>query len=120
MATDVSEDVIELHGEDVQQQDWPIIPVVRHVAKIAERASEESEPKHTQANALDIAFRLIGDQAAGGNHRHDQWEQRNKEAVPIIQRGKRDEENPDRHDETDGSFSKQSGNAGVLAITKKT
>src|SRR5437667_1935229 len=101
MATDVSEDVIELYGEDDQQKDRPIIPIVRHVAKIAERASEESEPKHAQANALNVAFRLIGDQATGGNQRDCQGKQRNKESIPIIQRGKSDEENPDHHDETD-------------------
>src|SRR5215831_6903871 len=120
MAADVSKDVIKLHGEDDQQKHRPIIPIVRHVAKIAERTSEESEPKHTQADALDVAFRLIGDQAARGNQRHGQGEQRNKELIPIIQRSKRDEEDPDHDNETDGSFSKQSGNAGVLAITKKT
>ena len=106
MATDVSKDVIELHGEDDQQKDRPIIPIVRHVAEITERASEESKPKHTQADALDVALRLIGNQAACGNQRHGQGKQCDKESIPIIQRGESDEENPDDHDETDGSFPK--------------
>src|SRR6266498_1320076 len=120
MATEVSKDVIELHGEDDQQKDRPIIPIVRHVAEITERASEESKPKHTQTHALDVTFRLIEDQAACGNQRDGQRKQRNKEPIPIIQRGESDEENPDHHDETDGSFPKQAGNAGILPITKKT
>src|SRR6476646_7068665 len=120
MATDVSKDVIKLQGEDDQQKDRPIIPIVRHVAEIAERASEESEPKHTQADALDVAFRLIGDQATRGNQRHGQGKQRDKESIPIIQRSESDEENPDHHDETDGSFPKQTGDAGILAVRKKT
>src|SRR6266404_605496 len=120
MATDVSKDVIKLHCEDDQQKDWPIIPIVRHVAEIAERASEKSEPKHAQPDTLNVAFRLIGDQATGGNQRHGQGKQRDKESIPIIQRRKSDEENPNHHDETDGSFPEQAGNAGILAVTKKT
>ena len=85
MATDVSKDVVELHGEDDEQKDRPIVPIVRHVAKMAERASEKSESEDTQTNALDIAFRLIGDQPTCGNQRDCQREQRNKESVPIIQ-----------------------------------
>src|SRR5207249_11861830 len=82
--------------------------------------SEQSDPEHTQTEALDVALRLIGNQATCGNQRDRQRKQRNKAPIPIIQRSKRDEENPDHHDETDGSFPKQAGNAGVLAITKKT
>src|SRR6516165_9345692 len=119
MAADVSKDIVELHSEDDQQKDRSIIPIVRHVAKIAERTSEESEPEHAQANSLDIAFRLIGDQGTGGNQRHGQGKHRNKKLIPIIQRGKRDEENPDHHDETDASFPKQTGDARILAVTKK-
>ena len=59
MATDVSKDVIKLYGEDDQQKDWPIIPVVCHVAEIAERAPEKSESENTQTDALDISLRLI-------------------------------------------------------------
>src|SRR6266481_2046663 len=120
MATDVSKDVIKLHCEDDQQKDWPIIPIVRHVAEIAERASEKSEPEHTQADALNVAFRLIGDQATGGNQRHSQGKQRNKESIPIVQFGKSKAENTDNDDETDRSFSKQTGDSGVFAIAEKT
>jgi hypothetical protein len=42
----------------------PIVPIVRHVAEIAEGASEKSEAEHTQADALDISFRLVSDQPA--------------------------------------------------------
>src|SRR6266498_1713522 len=69
MATEVSKDVIELHGEDDQQKDRPIIPIVRHVAEITERASEDSEPEHTQTDALDVALRLIRNQAPCGKQR---------------------------------------------------
>src|SRR6266436_4024435 len=119
MATDVGKNVIELHGEDDQQKDRPIVPIVRHVAKMSERASEKSKAEHTQANALDIAFRLIGDQPAGGNQRDCQRKQSNKEWIPIIQHRKSDQENTDNYDETDGAFPKQPRDAGIFPITKK-
>src|SRR4029077_6444124 len=120
MATDVGKDVIEFHGEDDQQKDWPIVPIVRHVAKMAERGSKKSEAEHTQANALDIAFWLIGDQPTGGNQRDCQRKQCNKKLIPIIQHRKSDKENTDNYDETDRPFPKQTGDAGIFAITKKT
>ncbi len=45
----------------IEQKYRPIVPIVRHVAKVAECASEKSEPEHTQTNALDVALGLIGD-----------------------------------------------------------
>ena len=120
MAADVSEDVIHLHGEDDQQKDRPIIPIVRYVAKITERASEEGEPEHTQTDALDVAFRLIRNQPADGNQRDGQGKQRNKEAIPVIELGKSDKENTDNDDETNGAFPEQPGNAGIPAVTKET
>ena len=53
---------------------------------MAERASEKSEAEYTQADALNVAFRLIGDQSTGGNQRDCQRKQRNKESIPVIQR----------------------------------
>src|SRR4030095_1472712 len=119
MATDVGKDVIEFHGEDDQQKNRAIVPIVRHVAKVAERASEKSEPEHTQADALDVALRLIGDQSADGDQRDCQRKQSNKESIPIIQNREREKENADTHDETNGSSPKQAGNAGIFAITKE-
>src|SRR5439155_5107308 len=37
-----------------------------------------------------------------------------------IEFGKSDKENTDNHDETDGSFPKQPGNAGIFTIAKNT
>ena len=45
MATDVGKDVIEFHGEDDQQKDRAVVPIVCHVAKVAERASEKRETR---------------------------------------------------------------------------
>src|SRR5439155_18512499 len=86
---------------------------------MAERASEKNESEHAQANALDIAFRLIGNQPTDGNQCDSQWEQRNKESIPVIQHRKRDQENADDHDETDGSFAKQASDSRVFAIAEK-
>src|SRR5438094_9769851 len=61
MTTDVSKDVIKFHGEDDQQENRAVVPIVCHVAKVAERASEKSEPEHTQADALNVALGLIRD-----------------------------------------------------------
>ncbi len=69
MAADVGKDVVQLHGEDDEQKDRAIVPIVRDVAEMAECASEKSEAEHTQANALDIAFRLICDEPADGDQR---------------------------------------------------
>jgi len=91
MTTDLGKDIIEFHGEDDEQKHWPIIPIVRHVAKVTERASEKSKSQNTQANALDVSFRLIRNQPADGNQRDGQGKQRNKEAIPVIEFGKRDE-----------------------------
>ena len=88
MAADVSKDVIELHGAYDQQNDRPIVPIVRHVAKMAKRASEKSEAEQTQTNALNVALRLIGDQPTAGNQRDCQRKQRNKEPIPIVQHRK--------------------------------
>src|SRR5437588_12907465 len=85
MATDVGKDVIELHGEDDQQKDRPKIPIVRHVAKMAEAASKKSESEHPQTNALDVSFWLVRDQPADGNQRDCERKQRNKESIPITQ-----------------------------------
>src|SRR5438128_890112 len=90
MATNVGKDDIELYREDDQQKDRPVLPIVCNVPKMAERASEESEAEHAQTDALDVAFGLIGDQAADGNQRDCQWKQRNKESIPIIQHRKGD------------------------------
>jgi len=59
MAADIGKDVVELYGEDDQQKDWPIIPIVCHIAEIAERAPEKSESENTQTDALDISPWLI-------------------------------------------------------------
>src|SRR6478609_9999423 len=120
MTADVGKDVIQFHGEDDQQQDRPIVPIICHVAKVTERASEKSESEHTQTDALDVAFGLIRNQAANGNQRDGQGKQRNKQAVPVIQFGERDQENADNHDETDGAFAKEAGDASILPITKQT
>jgi hypothetical protein len=72
MTTDVGKDIVEPHGEDDQQKHWPIIPIVCHVAKVTERASEKSEPQDTQAYALDVSFWLIKNQSADGNQRDSQ------------------------------------------------
>ena len=76
MTADVGKDVIQFHGEDDQQQNRPVIPSICHVSKIAERASEKSEPEHTQADALDVALRLIRDQSADGDQRG--WRRRQR------------------------------------------
>src|SRR5437870_11977484 len=120
MATDVSKDVIKFHSEDDQQKNRAVVPIVRHVAKVAERASEKSEPEHTQANPLDVALRLVGDQSADRDQRDCQRKQGDIEPVPIIQFGEREQESADNDDETDGSFPKQAGDPGIFAITKKT
>ena len=51
----------QCHGEEDEQKDRTIVPIVRHVGKVPECASEKSEAQHTQANALDVALGLIGD-----------------------------------------------------------
>src|SRR4029450_849730 len=103
MATDVGKDIIEFHGEDDQQKDRAVVPIVRHVAKVAECASEKSEPEDTQANALDVTLGFTGDQSADGDQRDCQRKQGNKESIPIIQNREREEENADNHNESDGS-----------------
>src|SRR5260370_38138070 len=59
MTADVGKDVIQFHGEDDQQQDRPIVPIVCHVAKVTERAPEKSESEDTETDALDVSFWLI-------------------------------------------------------------
>src|SRR6266480_1706492 len=93
MATDVSKNVIQLHGEDDQQKNRPIVPIVCHVAKMAERASEKSEAEHTQANALDVALGLIGDQPPSGNQRDSQRKECDEKSIPVNQRRESDQEN---------------------------
>src|SRR5438094_10551082 len=119
MTADVGKDVIEFYGEDDQQKHGPIIPIVRHVTKVAERAAKESESQDPQTNALDVAFWLIGNQSADGNQCYSQRKQRNKEPIPIVQFREREQENADNHDETDGAFPEQTGDASILAITKQ-
>ena len=87
MAANVGKDIIELDGEDDQQKDGPIVPIVCHVAKIAERAAEKSKAEDTQADTLDVTLGLIRDQAADGNQRDCQRKQGNIQAIPIIQDG---------------------------------
>src|SRR5438034_10096552 len=103
MATDVSKDVVKFHGEDDQQENWAVVPIVCHVAKVAERASEKSEPEHTQADALNVALGLIRDQSADSDQRDCQRKQGNKESIPVIQDREREQENANSQDETDGS-----------------
>src|SRR4029077_13901706 len=67
MTTDVGKDVIQFHGEDDQQQDRPIVPIICHVAKVTERAPAKSESEHPEPNAWDVAFRLIRNYPANGN-----------------------------------------------------
>src|SRR5437764_14683122 len=107
MSTHVGKDVIKFHGEDDQQKNRAVIPIVCHVAKVAERASEKSEPEHAEADALNVALGLIGDQSADGDQGDCQRKQGNKESIPIIQDREREKENVDNDDETDGSVPKQ-------------
>ena len=60
MTTDIGKNIIQLDGEDDQQQHRPIVPIVRHVAEITEGATEKSESQDTQTDALDVPFRLVG------------------------------------------------------------
>src|SRR5215471_6806539 len=59
MTADVRKDIIQFHGKNDQQQHRPIVPIICHVAKVTERASEKSESEDTQTDALDVALRLI-------------------------------------------------------------
>src|SRR5215470_7539428 len=119
MTADVGKDVIEFYGEDNQQKDRPIIPIVCHVAKVAQRGSEKSKSEDTQTDTLNVAFRLVGKQSPDGNQCDSQRKQRNKEPIPIVQFRERDQENADNYDETDGAFPEQAGDARVFAITKQ-
>src|SRR5262249_44766329 len=67
VAANVCKNVIQFYGEDDEQKDGPIVPIVRHVAKVPERASEKSKAQHPQTDALDVALRLIRDQSTNGN-----------------------------------------------------
>src|SRR5205823_5083273 len=64
MTTDVRKDVFQFRGEDDQQWDRPLVPIVGDVTKMAGAASKKSKSEDTQADALDISFRLRGNQPA--------------------------------------------------------
>src|SRR5262249_44230200 len=119
MTADVSKDVIEFYGENDRQKNGTIIPVVRHVTKVTERAAEKSESQNTQTDALDVTFRLVGNQSADGNQRDTQRKQRSIEPIPIIQFRERDQKNADNYYETDRALPEQAGDARVFAITKQ-
>src|SRR5262249_2927866 len=111
MTADVGKDVIEFYGEDDQQEDGPIIPIVCHVAEVTECAAEKSKAQDTQTDALDVTLRLVRNQSADGNQCDSQRKQCDKQPIPIVQFCEREQENADNHDETDRAFPEQTGDA---------
>ena len=50
-----------------------------------ERRAKQGEPEHTQADPLNVSFRLVQNDCRNGNCGDGERKQRNEKPVPVIE-----------------------------------
>ncbi len=92
--------------------------IIGEEAEMAEADAEEHEAENGQADALDVSLGLVRDDGDGGDHADGQRRECGEEPVPIIKRGKIDEQDSQDDDEAVEPLAKKAGGPGKFTVTE--